>query len=364
MLSIAAQPAAVEERRRHDHHREVDHAGERHRDHHVDLLEAEDAPPLAVVSPHDPALGERRMQVDDVRHHGGADDPGRQQDALGAGEPGHEQVPARPGRRRGASRRSRTRTRRARPPPAPRSRPPAAGTPSAGGRGSRTRPRRRSAPPANSGMPKSRLSPSAAPTTSATSVDIATISACTHSPIEAGRRKFSRQSSGRFLPVAMPSFADWVWTTIAIRLAARTTQSSRYPNLRAAGDVGGEVAGVDVGDGGDERRAEERPDPRRAAARGPSSERRAALRDRGLAGKHVLDAWRRAVRSAAGPASLDGRVDRAVHRLPPAPPASSPPARRRGHARARRPRRRRARRRAARRSPGAATPGRIPRSAR
>ena len=76
-------------------------------------------------------------------------------------------------------------------------------------------------------MPNSRLSPSAAPTTSATSHDIATISAWIHMPIEAGRGKFSRQSSDRFLPVAMPSFADWVCTTMAIRLAPRTTQSSR-----------------------------------------------------------------------------------------------------------------------------------------
>ena len=76
-------------------------------------------------------------------------------------------------------------------------------------------------------MPKSRLSPSAAPTTSAMSVAIATSSAWIQSPIEVRRAKLSRQSSARFLPVAIPSFADWVWTTIAIRLAARITQSSR-----------------------------------------------------------------------------------------------------------------------------------------
>ena len=79
----------------------------------------------------------------------------------------------------------------------------------------------------NSGIPNRRFSPNAAPTTSATSVDIATISACTHSPIEVRREKFSRQSSARFFPVAIPSFADCVWTSIAIRFAARTTQSSR-----------------------------------------------------------------------------------------------------------------------------------------
>ena len=56
---------------------------------------------------------------------------------------------------------------------------------------------------------------------------IATISACIQRPIEVRREKRSRQSSARFLPVAIPSFADWVWTSIAIRFAASTTQSSR-----------------------------------------------------------------------------------------------------------------------------------------
>ena len=59
------------------------------------------------------------------------------------------------------------------------------------------------------------------------SVDIATTSACTHRPRDVRREKRSRQSSGRFLPVAIPSFADWVWISIAIRFAATTTQSSR-----------------------------------------------------------------------------------------------------------------------------------------
>ncbi len=38
----AGQAAAVEERGGDDHHREVDHAGQRERDDDVDLLEAED----------------------------------------------------------------------------------------------------------------------------------------------------------------------------------------------------------------------------------------------------------------------------------------------------------------------------------
>ena len=82
-------------------------------------------------------------------------------------------------------------------------------------------------PASNSGMPNSRYRPRAAPTTSATSVDMATTSAWIQRPIEAGREKVWRHSSGRFLPVAMPSFADWVWISIATRLAATTTHSSR-----------------------------------------------------------------------------------------------------------------------------------------
>ncbi len=76
-------------------------------------------------------------------------------------------------------------------------------------------------------MPNSRLRPSAAPTTSATSVAIATSSACSQRLIEVRREKVSRHSSARLRPVAMPSFADCVWTSIATRFAASTTQSSR-----------------------------------------------------------------------------------------------------------------------------------------
>jgi hypothetical protein len=75
-------------------------------------------------------------------------------------------------------------------------------------------------------MPKRRLRPRAAPTISARSQAIATTSACSQRPTEVRREKRSRQSSARFLPVAMPSFADCAWTSIATRFAASTTQSS------------------------------------------------------------------------------------------------------------------------------------------
>ena len=51
-------------------------------------------------------------------------------------------------------------------------------------------------------------------------------SAWIQSPIEVLREKRSRQISGRFRPVAIPSFAYSVWISIAIRLEATITQTS------------------------------------------------------------------------------------------------------------------------------------------
>ena len=75
--------------------------------------------------------------------------------------------------------------------------------------------------------PSRRLNPSAAPRNSARSVAIAIASACTQSSTEVRCENCWRQTSGRFRPVAIPSFADSVWITIAIRLEATTTQTSR-----------------------------------------------------------------------------------------------------------------------------------------
>ena len=82
-------------------------------------------------------------------------------------------------------------------------------------------------PARNSGVPNRRLRPSAAPTTSATSVAIATSSAWTQRAREVRREKCSRQSSGRLRPVAIPSFADCVWTP--------SPSGSRRARPRAAG---------------------------------------------------------------------------------------------------------------------------------
>ena len=76
-------------------------------------------------------------------------------------------------------------------------------------------------------MPKRRFSAIAAPMNSARSVAIAMTSACTQRRNETRRGNRSRQISGRFLPVAIPSFALIDWMSIAIRFALSTTQSSR-----------------------------------------------------------------------------------------------------------------------------------------
>jgi hypothetical protein len=55
-------------------------------------------------------------------------------------------------------------------------------------------------------------------------------SACTHSRNVTGLGKRARHTSGKFMPVAIPSFADIDWMSMAIRLETRITHKSRYPN--------------------------------------------------------------------------------------------------------------------------------------
>ena len=64
---------------------------------------------------------------------------------------------------------------------------------------------------------------------SARSVAIAMTSACTQRNRVTALGNRSRQTSGRFLPVAIPSLADIDWMSIAIRFAVRITHSSMYP---------------------------------------------------------------------------------------------------------------------------------------
>ncbi len=60
------------------------------RDHDVHKLEAEDPAPLLIAAADDPPLREGRVQVDHVRHHGGAEDADRQQHRLLAVEGGRQ----------------------------------------------------------------------------------------------------------------------------------------------------------------------------------------------------------------------------------------------------------------------------------
>ena len=76
-------------------------------------------------------------------------------------------------------------------------------------------------------MPVSRWMPIAAPRNSARSVAIAITSACTQRKNDVRRENCSRQTSGRLRCVAIPSFADSVWISIASRFAATITQTSR-----------------------------------------------------------------------------------------------------------------------------------------
>ena len=69
-----------------DQHGEVDQAGDDHRHHHVHPRAAQQHATLALGVADAPALDQRAVQVDHVRHHGRADDPRGEQDAVGAVE--------------------------------------------------------------------------------------------------------------------------------------------------------------------------------------------------------------------------------------------------------------------------------------
>ena len=55
---------------------------------------------------------------------------------------------------------------------------------------------------------------------------MAATSLTSHIATTTGRGKWSRASSARFRPVAMPTRADSAWNSIAIRLASTTTHNS------------------------------------------------------------------------------------------------------------------------------------------
>ncbi len=86
------EPARVEDRSGGDEHAHVHDAGETHRDHDVDPLEAGDPLLRPLGRAHEAVLGERRVQVDHVRHHRRAEDSDCEEDALRPVEAGHEEA--------------------------------------------------------------------------------------------------------------------------------------------------------------------------------------------------------------------------------------------------------------------------------
>ena len=78
--------AGMERARRHHHHRHIDQAGDGQRDDDFAVGKSQHLAPLVVVASRHPRLGQAGMQIDRMRHHGGADDADREQQRFGVGE--------------------------------------------------------------------------------------------------------------------------------------------------------------------------------------------------------------------------------------------------------------------------------------
>src|SRR5207237_7321734 len=76
----AEQAPGIEYRGCGRQHGHVDQPGDPHRDHDVHALEVKDLAPGLWVRTYDPLLGQRRVEIDDVWHHGGPEDARGQQD--------------------------------------------------------------------------------------------------------------------------------------------------------------------------------------------------------------------------------------------------------------------------------------------
>ena len=84
-----AAVAGMERARRHDDHRHIDEAGDPEGDEDLDVRVPHQEPPLAVVAPRRPVLGEPGMQEDRVRHDGRADDADRERHRAGVRQTGN-----------------------------------------------------------------------------------------------------------------------------------------------------------------------------------------------------------------------------------------------------------------------------------
>src|SRR5918911_1030697 len=210
------EAALVEDARGHDEHGHVDEAGERHREDDVDSGEPHEPPRLLVALGPDAVLQERGVEVDDVRHDRRAQNPDGEEHRLAPRELGDDGVMGHRPERRAEELREIGRHRvHLRLEPEGDRRPP------------------REALPAD----LRQVAPGGDPELRGERLD-----------------EHRHQVRGDDHP------------------------EQRVAVLRAAGDVGGEVARVDVGDAGDEGWPEEGPDPEAAplAAQDPAPESRGA----------------------------------------------------------------------------------------
>ena len=129
----------------------------------------------------------------------------------------------------------------------------------------------------NGGTPKSRLSAIAAPTNSARSVAMAMISAWIHRPQVTGRGKALPGQLRQAVAGGDADLGRQVLHEHRHQVRGDDHPHQQVAVLGAAGDVGGEVAGVDVGDRGDEGGAEQR-EPAADAALGAREAQRAHRR--------------------------------------------------------------------------------------
>ena len=158
-------------------------------------------------------------------------------------------------------------------------------------------------PAANGGTPKSRLSAIAAPTNSARSVAIAIASACSQRPNVTGLLEVLAAQLGQVLAGGDAGLGRQVLHEHRHQVRGDDDPQQHVAVLGAARDVGGEVARVDVGDRGDERRAEHaRPRRGRGRARGPARSGD-ARRGHGRAGRGGARPRSSSAGSQRGPAS-------------------------------------------------------------
>ncbi len=112
-------------------------------------------------------------------------------------------------------------------------------------------------PPTSSGRSKSNRSAMAPPSTSARSVAMATSSACTHRPRVTGRREVVPAQLRQALPGGDAGLGREVLDEHGHQVADHQHPDQQIAEARSGRDVGGEVAGIDVGDGRHEGRAEQ-----------------------------------------------------------------------------------------------------------